>query len=78
MRALTTEKKKKKKKKKKTSESTEKPLLKIFDGHDSLLPNYRSFGFLDNNQMDGSFAQNSYILSRLLMESFWLNFVETY
>ena len=49
---------------KKTSEGTEKPSLKIFHDPDSLFPNYYSFGFHDNNQMDVSFAQSSYILSR--------------
>ena len=64
---------------KKTSEGTEKPSLKIFDDPDPLFPNYYPFGFHYNNQMDGSFAQNSYIFYReLLMKRFWLNFVETY
>ena len=57
-----------------TSEGTEKPSLKIFDNPDSLFPNYFSFGFHDNNQIDGSFAQNSYILSRTTHEKFLVKF----
>ena len=38
-----------------------KAVAKHFDDPDSLFPNYYSFGFHDNNQMDWSFAQNSYI-----------------
>ena len=61
------------KKKKKNSEGTEKPSLKIFDDPDLLFPKYYSFGFYDN-QMDGSFARNSYILSRTTHGKFLVKF----
>ena len=65
---------KKKKKKKKASGGTEKPSLKTFDDPDPLFPNYKSFGFHDNNQTDRSFAQNSYILLRTTHGNFLVKF----
>ena len=62
----------KKKKKKKASEGTEKPSLKAFNDPDPLFPN--SFGFHDNNQMGGSFEQNSYILLRTTHGNFLVKF----
>ena len=65
-------KKEKKKRKKKTTTNEQKTKLlkvqntvaKTFNDPDPLFPNYLSFGFHDNNQMGGSFAENSYILLR--------------
>ena len=48
----------------------------MFDYPDPLFPNYHSFGFYDNNQMDVSFAQILTFYPELLMESFWLNFLK--
>ena len=59
---------------KKKSEGTEKPSLEIFDKPIPLFPNHYPFGFHDDNQMDGSFAQNSYILSRTAHEKILVKF----
>ena len=81
-------KKKKKKKKKnnnnkqtknKASEGTyRKTVAKTFNDPDPLFPNYLSFGFHDNNQMGGSFAENSYILLRNTYGNVLVTFCWTY
>ena len=46
----------------------------ILDDPDPLFLNYFSFDFHDNNQTDGSFAENSYILSRTTHGKFLITF----
>ena len=85
MRVLTAEKKKKKTKKNKKQTNKKqsfwryrKTVAKTFNDPDPLFPNYLSFGFHDNNQMGGSFAENSYILLRNTYENVLVTFCWTY